>query len=147
MKHVGILLVFLTICAAGCNSGPRSVPIFGSVSFEGKPIEKGTIELIPIDGTPGPSTGGPIVDGRYDVAAAHGPREGGVYQVRITALKKTGKTMPNIMKPGGPPVELEDNFIPPKYNRESTLKITVTAEAAGKGIDFRLLSWSNGSNK
>jgi hypothetical protein len=72
------------------------------------------------------------------VAALQGPREGGIYQVRITAMKKTGKTIPNIFQAGGPPLELEDNFIPPKYNRNSTLKITVTAEAATKGIDFSL---------
>jgi hypothetical protein len=138
MKYVGILSLLLMTCAAGCDSGPRLLRVFGNVSFAGKPIEKGTIEFVPIDGTPGPSTGGSIADGHYEVAALQGPREGGIYQVRITAMKKTGKTIPNIFKPGGPPLELEDNFIPPKYNRNSTLKITVTAEAATQGIDFSL---------
>jgi hypothetical protein len=138
MKHVSILLVCLLIGVAGCNSSPGLLQVFGTVSFEGKPIEKGTIEFIPIDGTQGPSTGGSIKNGRYDVAMAHGPREGGIYQIRITALKKTGKTAPNMFKAGGPPLELEDNFIPAKYNQQSTLKVTVTPEAASKGIDFAL---------
>lgn len=138
MKHISVLLALLAVCTVGCHSGPRLLRIFGTVSFEGKPIEKGTIEFIPVDGTSGPSTGGSIVNGRYEVAAVHGPHEGGIYQVRITALKKTGKTMPNIMVPGGPPMELEDNYIPAKFNRESTLKVTVTPEVAGKGIDFQL---------
>lgn len=138
MKFASLLLTVLVILVAGCDSGPRLLPIFGTVSFEGKPIEKGTIEFIPTDGTSGPSTGGSIKAGRYEVAAAHGPRKDGVYQVRITAPKKTGKTMPNIMQAGGPPLELEENFIPPKYNLDSTLKITVTADVASKGIDFEL---------
>lgn len=136
--YTGIPIVFLTIFIVGCNSDSRTMHISGIVSFQDKPIEKGTIEFIPTDGTPGPSTGGPIKDGRYDVAAVHGPREAGTYQVRITAMKKTGKTMANIMVSGGPRLELEENYIPSKYNRESTLKITVTAEAASKGIDFAL---------
>lgn len=137
MKFICLLFCVLVL-VAGCDSGPRLLPVFGTVSFEGKPIEKGTIEFIPTDGTSGPSTGGSIKAGRYQVAVAHGLRNDGVYQVRITALKKTGKTVPNIMQAGGPPVELEDNFIPPKYNLDSKLKITATADAADKGIDFLL---------
>lgn len=138
MKLANLLLAIVVLLVAGCDNGPRLLPIFGTVSFEGKPVEKGTIEFIPTDGTSGPSTGGSIKAGQYEVAAAHGPRKDGVYQVRITALKKTGKTIANIMQAGGPPMELEDNFIPPRYNVDSTLKVTVTADAAGKGIDFEL---------
>jgi hypothetical protein len=138
LKLPTLAFAVLTILATGCNSGPRLSRLYGEVSYQGKPIEKGTIEFVPIDGTQGPSTGGPIVNGRYEVLAAHGAREGGVYQVQITALKKTGKTIANIMDANGPPMELEDNFIPPKYNRESTLKVTVTPEAAGKAINFEL---------
>ena len=58
--------------------------------------------------------------------------------MRITAMKKNGKTIPNIMVQNGPPMELEENYIPAKFNRESTLKTNVTPEAASKGIDFQL---------
>ena len=64
--------------------------------------------------------------------------DGGVYQVRITALRKSGKTAPNMFQPGGPPLELQENYIPAKYSQNSTLKVTVTREAASKGIDFDL---------
>ena len=138
MKSVRILIAVLTVLVAGCNSGPRLLRVFGAVSFEDKPIEKGTIEFIPVDGTSGPSFGGSIKEGRYEVAAAHGAREGGAYQVRITALKKSGKTVPNIFRSGGPPLELEDNFIPPKYNCKSTLKVVVTPELVRDGINFTL---------
>jgi hypothetical protein len=138
MRCLKALSITAILLAAGCNSGPRLVRLFGEVSYQGKPIEKGTIEFVPAEGTPGPSTGGAIKGGHYDVAVARGPREGGVYQVRITALKKTGQTVPNLRDASGRPVELEDNFIPAKYNLNSTLKVTVTTEAARKGIDFQL---------
>jgi hypothetical protein len=57
------------------------MPIWGEVTYDGKPLETGTIELIPIDGTPGPSTGGAITNGQYDVPQNIGPRTGGTYQV------------------------------------------------------------------
>lgn len=140
MKYSAILSLsaFLAILVAGCGSGERLLPISGNVSFQGKPIEKGVIEFVPVDGTQGPSMGGSIKDGHYAVPRTHGARENGTYQVRITAMKKTGKTIPNIMVQNGPPMELEDNYIPAKYNRESTLKTTVTPEVASKGIDFQL---------
>ena len=35
-------------------------------------------------------------------------------------------------------MELEDNFIPAKYNRESTLKASFAAGAASEELDFAL---------
>jgi hypothetical protein len=138
MKFPCLSIIVLIALAAGCNSGPRLLGFHGEVSYQGKPIEKGTIEFIPTDNTRGPSVGGPITNGRYDVLAARGAREGGTYQVRITALKKTGKKIPNIIDPKGPPMELEDNFIPLKYNRASSLKVTVTPETVGRPLNFQL---------
>lgn len=135
-----LLAVLVALAATGCNRGPGLLRIYGTVTVDGQPVEKGTIEFIPIEGTHGPSTGGSITDGKYDVAARLGPLEGGTYQVQITGMRKTGKTTANIFQPGGPPLELEDNFIPAKYNRESTLKATITAETAKDGLDFHLKS-------
>ena len=140
MKHVRVVLVVLAVFAAGCgsSSGPRLLRLHGNVSYQAKPIEKGQIEFVPVDGTPGPPISTEIVNGRYDIAAAHGGRDGGTYQVRITGLKKTGKTAPNILEGDSRTVELSENFIPSKYNRESTLRATITPEAVGKGFDFAL---------
>jgi hypothetical protein len=138
MKYTRMLLIICAAMFTGCDSGPRLLQISGNVSYGGKAIDNGMIEFIPVDGTQGPSMGNSIKNGRYEVAKTHGPREGGVYQVRITALRKNGKTAPNMFQPGGPPLELTENYIPGKYNRESTLKTTMTAELASKGIDFNL---------
>jgi hypothetical protein len=57
--------------------------------------------------------------------------------VRITALKKTGTRITDL-KLGGPPVELEENFIPAIYNSQSTLKVRVRDLADKNQVDFRL---------
>ena len=62
----------------------------------------------------------------------------GTYQVRITAFRKTGKTAPNRIEPGGPPLELQENFIPPMYNDQSTLKVRIAELTDRAKVDFPL---------
>ena len=124
--QLGVFVALLCLCL-GC--GPRAVHIDGKVTYRGKPVEEGTIELIPIEGTAGPSTGGPIKAGRYEIATNTQLVPGGNYQVRISALAKTGKMTPNILQPGGPPLDLSENYIPACYNSHSTLKVRISADA------------------
>ena len=112
--------------------------VWGAVSFEGNPVAQGDIYYVPIDDTPGPTTGGKIVAGRYEVPQHIGPWRGGAYRVEITALAKNGKTLPNPTIPGGPPVELADNYIPTKYNHESELRVTIVDDPSKNQFDFDL---------
>gem|GEM_PF-1030549 len=130
--------LLLLLLAGGCNSGPRLERIWGTVTFDGKPLDSGTIELAPVNDTGGPSTGAPIAAGSFEIAAKKGVRAGGVYKVVITATKSSGKTVPNIFQPGGPPLDIGEQFIPARYNTESTLTITVSADAAKNEHHFEL---------
>jgi len=114
----GLLLV------AGCSS-KGTAGLMGDVSYDGKPLPEGTIVFTPVDGATGPSTGGNIKDGHYDVPAEKGALPGASYKVEITSQAKTGKTIPNIMQPGGPPMELTEQFLPAVYNTQSTLRVKV----------------------
>ena len=60
---LGLSIILLSLCL-GC--GREEIHIAGNVTFDGKPLEEGTIEFIPIEGTAGPSTGGSIRAGRYE---------------------------------------------------------------------------------
>jgi len=131
-----VLLAALVLALAGC--GGHKVHVWGEVSYDGKPVASGTIEFVPVDGTRGPSTGGMIVDGRYDVPAKVGPLPGGVYQVEIRAMRPTGETMPDPMNPNGPPIERKENYIPDVYNTRTTLKVTISSSSAENQHDFRL---------
>ncbi len=96
-----LALVLVSIVGGGCRFEPRREHVHGTVSYDGQPIENGTIELIPVDGTPGPSLGSSIAAGRFDVPPEKGPRPGGTYKVVITAIRDSGQTAPNIFQPGG----------------------------------------------
>jgi hypothetical protein len=133
------------VLLAGCGrrSKLRRLPLSGSVTFAGQPIDEGLIEFIPVDSTPGPSFGGLVKAGRYDVPAAQGGHEGGTYRVQITASRASGKTFTvntQVFTPDGTKMEVPvmENFIPTKYNVASTLRVTLTPEASAAGIDFAL---------
>jgi len=123
--------LWLTILLAGCG-GPTSLT--GKVSYDGKPIEKGTITFEPVDGH-GQATGGTIEGGKYEPQGPAAPSPG-KQLVKIRGLKKTGKTMK-----AGPPfppdkvIEEEIEYIPAEFNTKSVLSV----EIDGSGVkDFEL---------
>jgi hypothetical protein len=128
-------MTVLGLCS-GCGS--NRFHISGNVTYNGKSIEDGTIEFVPVEGTAGSTIGAPINEGRYECLQDVSLVRGGRYQVRISALAKTGKTTPNIVVPGGPPLELSQNYIPAKYNSNSTLTVTLASDSATNTFDFQL---------
>jgi hypothetical protein len=64
-----LTLIFLfTISQVGCGGRDGRPSVAGSVSFQRQPIQKGTIEFLPISGTRGPSAGGAITEGQYNIS-------------------------------------------------------------------------------
>jgi hypothetical protein len=118
------------------------VVIQGEVSFAGHAVEKGKIEFMPIEETKGPLTVASIVNGKYTVPGDKwGLLPDGVYQVRITAMRKTGrpaKLPPGMPKMSGSPAEQEENCIPAIYNAQSTLKLRVADVPDRNKVDFPL---------
>lgn len=80
---LGGISLYLLAAAAGCQ--PSTASVSGSVSYNGKPIERGAITFTPSDGN-GPAFGAMIEQGRYTVAKAYP----GKRTVRITGVDETG---------------------------------------------------------
>jgi hypothetical protein len=57
-------LALLAALAAGC--GRPSANLSGEVTYDGRPVESGTITFLPADGK-GPTAGATVTDGRYAV--------------------------------------------------------------------------------
>jgi hypothetical protein len=133
--------IALLLCV-GCNSRPVVVRLQGEVSYLGRAIEKGQIDFVPMDNTPGASACAIIAQGRYNLEGKGGLRPDGVYQVRIVAYRKTGKKERirsiDESSPGGHLVDVEENYIPAIYNDESTLKLSVAKLPDKNKTDFRL---------
>jgi hypothetical protein len=132
-------LVVLALAALGGCSGSdeaKTMRVWGDVSYNGAPIADGTIDFVSADGSPPAQA--PIKEGHYDLPASAGPLAGKTYRVEISALKKTGKSMPNVMGDGAPTMEPLYNTIPKQYNTESTLSAPISPDGSKNQFDFAL---------
>ena len=73
------------VATMGCGGAPTA-SLAGKVTFDGKDIAEGTIQLTPKEGTPGQGGAGKITNGAYTI-----PRDGGLtagkYSVVIMATR------------------------------------------------------------
>ena len=112
----------LTLVVVGCGKrdGIERVLVSGNVTFRGEPLEKGQIRFIPTDGTSGPITVEPIVDGYYTSEDVGGVPVG---EHRVEILGYDAEVYAKAPKgPGSPAIP---QLLPKKYNRESELKATL----------------------
>jgi hypothetical protein len=129
----GVVLAFLLL-ALGCSNGPRRASVSGTINVDGKPLERGVITFVPVNGTHGPGTGGSIEDGRFELDETEGPVVGS-NRVEIRGFRKTGKTMPNPSPTGGTIAE-ERQVVPPEFNEKSTLVRDI--KEGGNELNFDL---------
>jgi hypothetical protein len=122
-------LLFLLAACAGCGSG--LVTVEGDVTFDGQPVEQGTIVFEPADGA-GPSAGGSIEAGAYRLSGESGVAPGNK-TVRITATRKTGRQIE-----AGPP-QPPGTMVDETETVQQTFTREVTAGGAGRH-DFELSS-------
>jgi hypothetical protein len=131
--HSFTAIVLLT--CVGC--GGNETTIEGNVTFDGKPVEQGSIVLEPADRV-GPTAGGTIAQGKYRLGAAEGIAPGKKI-VRISAVGPTGRKIE--AGPPSPPGQMVDEvsqYIPATYNDKSTL--TVDVAVGNTTHDFELKS-------
>jgi len=134
VKSYHIVVIFALAFLAGCGSD--RCPVGGEVSFDGKPVEKGSIAFEPVDGQ-GPTSGGTIADGKYCLVGSAAPLPG-KKTVRITGVRKTGrKIAAGLPSPPGTMIDEIERYIPKIYNTNSTLTCDVSRDDS-KTIDFNL---------
>ena len=104
----------------GCGSSSNRQALEGVVTFEGEPLAQGSIRFRPLAGTPGPTAGSQIREGKFSVAPDQGTFLG-KFRVEITATRKTGNT--NRSTFAGIEVDEDEyvQFIPARYNLQSEL--------------------------
>ncbi|WP_020472586.1 hypothetical protein [Zavarzinella formosa] len=118
---------------AGCDGGGSKVT--GKVTFDGNPIENGSIVFVEAGGKGRPE-GAPIKNGEYSITVPHGS-----YKVQVTAEKMT--TVKSLPTTGGGKTASEEmrNYIPARYQGEKT---ELTATVDGKPVNFDLKSDASG---
>jgi hypothetical protein len=123
---LGIAGLTVVVLFCGCSQDPKLYPVSGTVTFDGAPVADGDILFVPVDPALGPEPG-KIKDGKYTLTAREGKK-----RVEIRA----SKVLPGGAKgAGGEPVAEE--FLPRKYNEDSTLSTEVNSKGVNKA-DFTL---------
>jgi hypothetical protein len=127
--------LFATLTAGGCSRpGPPRAAVAGKVLVDNQPLVEGSISFFPTEGTAGPSAGGIIHDGQYQIPRAQGVIVGRNL-VEIRGFRQTGKTVRDIWKPGES-INERVSALGPEYNDRSTLVRDI--QAADNQLDFDL---------
>jgi len=126
-------VIALTVLTAGCGGGSNGVAlpdtylVSGTVTFKGKPLEKGTIQFQGADdiaqGRPPGSA--EIANGKYQTRMYKGEKS-----VKISSKQETGKPDVTGMVP-------KKEIIPKKYNTATTLKTTITEGENTANFDLK----------
>jgi hypothetical protein len=166
-KTVVSLWVALPVVAAvlGCGDSSglaKRYPVSGTVKYNGKPLERGTISFVPADGK-GRAAGGTITDGRYSLTTQDQDDGAipGKYKVGVVAKEADPSKVDLKIKKGreGTATEAEKkamaavfpqkvaaraaaaakNLIPAKYSSPETSGLAVEVkEQSNTGINFEL---------
>jgi hypothetical protein len=127
MASVGLVLAAALL--PGCETGPRSYQVAGKITADGEPIELGEILFDPVP--PGP----PVHASRIEKGAYRLTVKEGSYIVRLNGVKLV-QLPPGKTNAYGETSERQQ-FLPPKYNAQSELKIEIRSNVTK---DFDLTS-------
>lgn len=121
-----LLLAALALVAGGCGkSGPKTYDVTGTVTYDGQPLESGSIAFAPTD---------PEMQGYQAEITA------GKYTIELPAVDMAVKIYAN--RPSGPYDKVmggtpTEQYLHPNYNDNTKLKATITTES-GQVHDFKL---------
>jgi hypothetical protein len=133
-RLIVVLVVACLALSSGCGGGSGRRPLGGQVSFQGRPVEQGSITFLATGDRPGPVAGALIRDGRYDIPAAQGLLPD-TYRVAISWPRPGAALTPEQIAAGASPQAEEQ--IPPKFNTETTLTAEVKTSGSNQ-FDFEL---------
>lgn len=99
------LLIAMALCGCGGDSGPKRYQVSGTVTYDGKPVVKGTIYFSPDteSGNDGPGGIAVITQGQYRTEPSRGI-VGGSHHVRIVGYDGVPATVEGEELPDGKPL-------------------------------------------
>lgn len=133
------LLMLIAFALAGCSRqdypGAKRFPLSGRVTYEGQPIDLGSISFLPLAGGEQRVSGGYIENGVYSVPEAQGANAG-KYRVEIRWQKGTGKQARD--PHSNEILEARSEGLPARFNTGSELTVEVPSQQ--NKFDFDLKS-------
>jgi hypothetical protein len=131
MRPLQALMFFGFLFALGCT-GAGTGDVSGTVTFEGKPVEHGSIAFI-VESGQGPTRGSTITNGKYSATMV----PVGTTKVVITAAKDM-KQQQMSYDNKAPKVLTSDELLPPKYSDEKQTELRYEVQTGTHTKDFAL---------
>jgi hypothetical protein len=131
----GLAGLFLAGCDRRDYSGPQRYPLTGDVTYDGQPVDWGSISFLPKAGGEQRVSGGLIENGKYNVPEAQGANAG-EHRVEIRWLKLTGRKYKDA--DSGEMVDERKEALPARFHSQSELTANVAQEQTH--FDFHLKS-------
>ncbi|MGE3818568.1 MAG: hypothetical protein AB7I30_03985 [Isosphaeraceae bacterium] len=128
-------LPLLTFAACSSGDGLPREAVSGSITLDGKPVEKGFVSFLPENPELATQGGGSISAGSYQIPRAQGLVPG-TYKVMITSAASEETKDDTNESPGMPPAPSKEG-IPARYNVNTTLTAEIKA-GGGNVVDFAL---------
>ena len=117
-------ILLLGLACQGCGSGNRC-SLRGTVKYNGELLPEGDVRLDPVNNPDAARASAHIQNGQFEILHDAGMLAG-TYRVAVWAVRSTGrKVLAREALHGGKieHVVEEEQYIPEKYNRRSTLRI------------------------
>jgi hypothetical protein len=118
LRFCGCAALLVIGMFAGCSTEAVKGTVEGTVTLNSQPLEHGLIRFVPIDGKLQPADA-TITAGKYTATIPVGD-----VRVEITSPKVVGQTK-MYPTPDSPTVDKIEELLPPKYNVQSELKMSV----------------------
>jgi hypothetical protein len=129
LRFCGCAALLVVIGFAGCSSEGTKGTVEGTVTLDRQPLEQGLIRFVPADGKSQPADA-TITSGKFKAEVPVGD-----VRVEITSPKVVGK-MKMYDTPDSPTVDRIEEAIPPKYNVNTELTMTVPKGKTEKQFDL-----------
>ncbi len=130
-----MLLIVSMIACPGCGS-PEVCSLSGTITYDGKPIEDGSIRLDPIAADAGPTGKTIIKNGKYEISSDQGMQPG-KFEVAIYAVFPTGREIPAPEHVGDETKMIPEMvLLPEKYNAMTELSVALQVGENTQNFDL-----------
>lgn len=129
-----VLAASVPMLFIGCKSrgyeGPQRAKVSGTVTFNGAPVQQGSLNLLPLGGDASRPSGAAIEAGKYLITEDQGPTFG-KYKVEFFIFEPPKKAAAEGVDAGMVQVA------PPKLNKDSTIEIDIQSAEVEQNFDLK----------
>jgi len=115
---LSLLALAIASSVLGCSSEPAQSKVKGTVTLDGQPLANGLIHFVAVDAG-APTAEAAITAGQYEAVVPPGEKRVEIRAPKITGKEKVYDT------PDSPMVDIVSELLPPRYNVDSTLTMSV----------------------